>query len=138
MSTMSLASDTHTHRLLLVDDDQRTARRCAAMLEEDGFEVEVLGDGAEAIARLARDPKPDAIVTDLVMPRAGGIAVLGEARRRWRTIPVVFVTGYAELLRWPAVPFEPSPIVFAKPIAFAELSALLRAVLDDASGEAKH
>jgi DNA-binding response OmpR family regulator len=115
----------------VVDDDLRTARRLASMLAEDGFEVEVVPDGAEAIARLAREPAPDAIVTDLVMPRAGGIAVLGEARRRWRSIPVVFVTGHPELLQRPGIPFDPVPIVFTKPIAYAELSARLRELLEN-------
>ncbi len=43
-------------RVFLVDDDLRTARRLAAMLEEDGFVVEVMRDGDEAVARLEREP----------------------------------------------------------------------------------
>jgi two-component system OmpR family response regulator len=122
-------SPTRARLLFLVDDDQRTARRFASMLEEDGFAVEVLRDGAEAIERLAREPAPDAIVTDLVMPRASGIAVLGEARRRWRSIPVLFVTGHPDLLERPSIPFDPSPIVFTKPISYPEFSARLRELL---------
>lgn len=116
-------------RLFVVDNDVRTARRLASMLEEDGFIVEVMTDGAEAIARLGREPYPDAVVTDLIMPGMSGIAVLGEARRRVRNIPVVFVTGHPELLGKPAIPFEPSPIVFTKPISVADLSARLTELL---------
>jgi two-component system cell cycle sensor histidine kinase/response regulator CckA len=121
------AATTIGPRLLLVDDDERTVRLLASMLTEDGFVVEVMLSGEEAIERLARDPPPDAIVTDLVMPVVGGIAVLGEARKRRPLLPVVFVTGRPELLA--KIRFEPSPIVFTKPVSYADLSAKLREVL---------
>lgn len=124
-----VAPPLRTSRLLVIDDDARTAKRFARMLEEDGFTVEVFADGAQAIARLALSPPPDAIVTDLVMPRASGIAVLGEARRLCGNIPVIFVTGHPELLRRGDVPFEAAPIVFTKPISYADFSDALRALL---------
>ena len=116
-------------RLFVVDDDVRTAKRLASMLEEDGFVVEVLQDGREAVERLAHPPAPDAIIADLIMPRAGGIAVLGEARRRWGPLPFVFVTGHPELLANPRVPFLPEPLVLTKPISYAELSSTLDRLL---------
>jgi CheY-like chemotaxis protein len=116
-------------RLLVVDNDQRTARKLASMLEEDGFVVEVLRDGRDAIERLDSGPAPDVIITDLIMPRASGIAVLGEARRRWKDIPVVFVTGHPELLARPAVPISPAPVVLTKPMSYADLSMTLQALL---------
>jgi DNA-binding response OmpR family regulator len=116
-------------RLLLVEDDRRTARRLASMLEEDGFVVEVLHDGRDAIDRIDRGPAPDVIITDLILPRAGGIAVLSAARGRWRDIPVLFVTGHPELLASPPVPFSPEPVVFTKPLSYEELSATLARLL---------
>ncbi len=121
--------DPPPRRILIVDDDVRTANRLASMLREDGFVVEVLRDGRDAIDRLDQMPAPDGIITDLIMPRAGGIAVLGEARRRWRDIPFVFVTGHPELLRRPTVPFSPLPVVLTKPISYAELSSELGRLL---------
>jgi CheY-like chemotaxis protein len=129
MASRAVATRPARRRLFLVDDDVRTARRLAAMLEEDGFEVEVMRDGTEAVARLGRQPAPDAIITDLIMPGVSGIAVLGEARRRVHHIPVVFVTGHPELLSGPPVPFEPSPIVLTKPISYAELRVRLTELL---------
>jgi CheY-like chemotaxis protein len=113
-------------RVLLVDDDVRTTRRFASMLEEDGFTVEVLRDGVEAMERIDRDPRPDAIVTDVIMPRAGGLAVLGAARRRWKDVPVIFVTGHPELLANPGIPFDHAPTVFTKPISYADFSETLQ------------
>jgi CheY-like chemotaxis protein len=117
-------------RLFVVDDDVRTASRLASMLEEDGFSVEVMRDGRAALDRLENAPPPDAIIADLIMPRASGIAVLGEARRRWKSIPFVFVTGHPELLSSPRIPFgEPAPLVLTKPISYTELSSMLRTLL---------
>jgi two-component system response regulator MprA len=127
---MSTAPNPSTPRLLfVVDDDVRTARRLASMLEEDGFAVEVMRDGREALDRLEREPPPDAIIADLIMPRAGGIAVLGEARRRWKEIPFVFVTGHPDLLTSFRVPFLPEPLVLTKPVSYAELSSTLQRLL---------
>ena len=41
-------------RLFLVDDDARTARRFASMLEEDGYVVELFFDGAQALERFVQ------------------------------------------------------------------------------------
>jgi DNA-binding response OmpR family regulator len=125
---MSTESPAPTERLLfLVDDDERTARRLASMLTEDGFVVEVMLDAQEVIERLARAPVPDAIISDVVMPLPGGVAVVVEARRRWPTIPVIFVTGRPDLLA--GIILAPAPVVFTKPVSYAELSAKLREVL---------
>jgi DNA-binding response OmpR family regulator len=101
------------------------------MLEEDGYVVEIFRDGRAAMDRLERDPLPDAIVTDLIMPGASGIAVLGEARRRGNGIPVIFVTGHPELLSGAAIPFGASATVLTKPISYSELVARLRAMLGE-------
>lgn len=111
--------------LLVIDDDTRTARRLAVLLGEDGYDVEVLANGTEAVERLAHLPGPNAIITDLVMPGASGIAVLGEARRRWPNVLVIFVTGHPELLARYPIPCEPNPIVFTKPLSYAEFAARL-------------
>jgi two-component system OmpR family response regulator len=119
-------------RIFVVDNDQRTARRLASMLEEDGYVVEVFPDGRDAITRLALDPAPDAIVTDLVMPHASGIAVLGEARRRWQRVPVIFVTGHPELVGpRGSLPFasDMGPVVLTKPVSYADLGAHIRELL---------
>ena len=61
--------------VLLVDDDVRTARTLARMLREDGNDVECAAEGAAAISRLTRNPLPDVLVTDMMMPFADGGAV---------------------------------------------------------------
>lgn len=108
--------------VLLVDDDARTARRLAQMLREDGFDVDVACDGAAAVARLSREPPPDVLVTDLVLPHTDGTALARFARWRRPDLPVVFITGHPELL---PDGIDPTPMVLVKPIEYAELAAKL-------------
>jgi CheY-like chemotaxis protein len=121
MDTMASA------KLLLVEDEARTARTLAKMLREDGFEVEVALDGAEAIGKLTRDALPDALVTDLRMPVVDGVAVARYARSRAPSMPVVFVTGYPQLVA--NARMDPAPAVHTKPVDYRELRRHLREVL---------
>ena len=84
--------------LLLVDDETRSVRLLAKMLREDGYDVELAFDGAAAIGRLARRPLPDVLITDLRMPHVDGVAVAHYARSMAPRIPVVFITGYPQLV----------------------------------------
>jgi two-component system response regulator MprA len=111
--------------VLLVEDEQTTARLLAKMLREDGFEVELALDGAQAIGRLTRDPVPDALVTDLRMPHVDGMAVARYARARKPDMPVFFVTGYPQLLKLDLL--DPEATVHVKPIDYPELSRTLHA-----------
>jgi two-component system response regulator MprA len=130
--TMLMPTSVQTGALvLLVDDDCRTARRLGRMLEEDGYRVEVLCDGSEALARIARSPSPDIVVMDAVVPGIGGLLLLERLHRTFPMLPLIFVTGYPELLA--AAPKR--PVVFTKPVAYAELrDAIGRAVDAQSSG----
>ncbi len=119
--------------VLIVDDDVRSARRLAKMLREDGYEVDVAGDGATAIARLTRGPIPSVLITDVHLPKADGMAVSRYARSRRKDMPIFVLTGYPQLageLR----ELVPHPIVFTKPVVYADLSAALALAGSTAAG----
>jgi CheY-like chemotaxis protein len=113
--------------VLVVDDDVRTARVLARMLEDDGFDVELATDGAAAIGRLARQPVPDILVTDLWMPHADGEAIARYARSRNMDLPIFIVTGHPHLALGMKQSLEPPPVVHIKPIDYASLYGELRA-----------
>ncbi len=122
--------------VLIVDDDARSTRLIAQMLREDGFNVEVVLDGARAIARLTRAPLPDVLVTDLSMPHADGNSVTMFARSQKPGLPVIFVTGYPHLAT--SLAGEPRPTLFTKPVNYAELlTALLRVLPPDRRPECR-
>ena len=113
-------------RILLVDDDTRTARLLAHMLREDGFEVDLVWDGAAAIGRLSKSPLPDVLVTDLEMPYVDGVALTHFARARAPELPVVIVTGYPNLAQQIDDDTGAQPVVLTKPLDYGRLTEELR------------
>jgi two-component system response regulator MprA len=115
-------------RVLLVDDDARSARALARLLEDDGFVVEVATDGAEALRRLAREPAPEVLVTDLLMPEVDGLSLARKARESAPKMPVFFVTCYPELLGGAHDGLDPPAQVFTKPIEYFVLATAMHDV----------
>ena len=116
--------------VFVVDDDGRTARMLAQMLRGDGFRVEVATDGATAIGRLSRAPIPAALVTDLHLPHADGLAVARYARSRRPALPVFVVTGHPDMVARSADPLTPPEAeLFTKPLDYPELLRRLQVVL---------
>ena len=78
-------------RILVVEDDVRTADLIALYLRHAGHRVWCLGDGAAALDRI-RDEEWDAVILDRMLPGADGLEVCRMAARD-RSIPVVFVSA---------------------------------------------
>lgn len=116
-----------TPLILVVDDDVRSGRLLARLLEDDGFNVELATDGALAIARLARQPTPDILITDLRMPHADGIAITRYARSLRPMLPVIMLTGYPEIVARLEQGFDPRIVVHTKPVDYPALTRELRA-----------
>ena len=86
------------HRILLVDDNLDERDAIALLLEFEGAEVAVAGDGEEALNALRADPLRCLILLDLDMPVMNG----WEFRRRqlrsaMAGIPVIVVSGQPDL-----------------------------------------
>jgi two-component system, NtrC family, response regulator AtoC len=71
-------SDTLT--VLVVDDDETSREYLAALLDALGFAVEGAAGGREALERLSRQPAPDVVILDVIMPELDGVETL----RRYR------------------------------------------------------
>ena len=79
-------------RVLVVDDEQTVQQLLVRLLVAAGYEVRTANNGEEALRALERE-SVDLIVTDLVMPKADGMAVLQTIRERSLDVPVVMITG---------------------------------------------
>ncbi|PYO88398.1 MAG: Fis family transcriptional regulator, partial [Gemmatimonadetes bacterium] len=84
-------------RVLLVDDEANIRRMVGALLQSDGFETVEAPDGNAALVRLA-DDAPDVVLLDLMMsPGPDGLATLEQIRKRAPHVPVVMMSGKANL-----------------------------------------
>ena len=119
--------------VLLVEHDALAARGLARMLSDDGFQVERVSDGAAAIARLAKSPSPDALITDLFIPYADGLTVLRFARTRNPRLVAVVVTSHSELLDRGPDSINPAPTILGKPLDYEVLAQALRELLPRAA-----
>jgi two-component system response regulator RegX3 len=78
-------------RILLVEDEEALADSVRYNLEREGFAVEVVGDGAEALARIRSD-EPALVVLDLMLPGMGGLDVCRLVRADSQ-VPIIIVTA---------------------------------------------
>jgi PAS domain S-box-containing protein len=86
-------------RILYVDDEQPLAEMGRKILERLGYEVDVRGRPAEALAAFRAAPADyDLVVTDLTMPGMTGIELARQLLHIRPELPVILMTGYAAML----------------------------------------
>jgi two-component system, OmpR family, response regulator BaeR len=113
--------------VLIAEDDAQSARVLAQMLREDGYEVELVGRGRDAMKRLAHEPRPAVAILDYRLPDVDGLTVAREARRNDMALIILIVTSYVELVA-DAIKREPSLHLLEKPLSYAELVKRLPSV----------
>ncbi len=92
-----VADHTGQGTILLVEDDEPVRAVNARALTARGYTVLEAASGIEALAIIeARNAPVDLVVSDVVMPEMDGPTLLGELRKRYPDLKVVFVSGYAE------------------------------------------
>lgn len=78
-------------KVLVVDDDPAIAEMLTIVLQGEGFDTVVVGDGNEAVAA-ARQHNPDLILLDVMLPGMNGVDVC-RAIREDSTVPIVMLTA---------------------------------------------
>jgi CheY-like chemotaxis protein len=88
----------HTRQLVIlaVDDDALVLTNTAAMLEDAGHRVLQAVSGRVAL-QLLSECRVDLLVTDFAMPEMNGAQLAEAVRAGWPELPVMLVSGYAEL-----------------------------------------
>lgn len=86
--------------ILLVEDDQTLRYSVEKHLAERGYRVIAVADSMAALRELDSNESIDLLVSDVVMPngRPHGLALGRMARMRRANLPVLFITGYADLV----------------------------------------
>jgi PAS domain S-box-containing protein len=114
-------------RILVVDDNVDAANALRYLLENDGHEVKVAGDGPAGLA-LARDFRPDFLLLDIGLPRMNGYEIAKQVRddKALRNVTIIAITGYGQTndrARASAAGFDHH---LTKPVEFHSLQKLFR------------
>jgi DNA-binding response OmpR family regulator len=82
-------------KVLIVDDERHIVELARLYLSREGYEVEGVGDGAQALTRFGQ-LKPDLVVLDIMLPGADGLSVCKEIRKQSQ-VPIIMLTARDEV-----------------------------------------
>ena len=123
-------------RILVVDDDRAVRESLRRSLEFNGYQVELAGDGAQALERVIAD-RPDAMILDVMMPRLDGLEVARRLRSTGDDLPILVLTARDTVSDRVSGLDAGADDYLPKPFALEELLARLRALLRRAAPEAQ-
>src|SRR5262245_43879322 len=83
-------------RVLVVDDEENLRLVVRTFLKREGYEVEVASSGEEALA-LVETFGPDVILTDVRMPRMGGLDLLATLKAKGNEATVIVMSAYGNI-----------------------------------------
>lgn len=121
-------------RILVIEDEEKVASFIQKGLEQSAYTVDWAPTGEEGL-ELARANEYNGIVLDLMLPGKDGLQVVRDLRARGTTTPVLALTARATLEDRVKGLDSGCDDYLAKPFAFDELLARLRALLRRASGQ---
>ena len=125
-------------KILVVDDERAVRESLRRALELEGYEIELAGDGREALDRLEGGAQPDALILDVLMPGVDGLEVCRRLRRGGNRLPVLMLTARDAVENRVAGLDAGADDYVTKPFALEELLARIRALLrrtTDGAGE---
>jgi CheY-like chemotaxis protein len=114
-------------KVLVVEDDPFVRDMAVTGLEDAGYEVMEAATGGQALRLLQTGIAVDALLTDIRMPEASGWEVARVYRERFPSLPVLYVTGYAEQMQ----PVS-GGIILSKPFKLSQVIGLLKTLPNQA------
>ena len=118
-------SSPKTPIILVVDDDPSQRSLLQSFLVSQGFEIIAVSSGAEALATL-KSREITMMISDVRMPGMTGLETLRRARKEHENLPVLLVTGYADIREAVGAMRDGAVNYLSKPIDLDELLASVR------------
>ena len=116
-------------RILVIDDDPDTRAMLELTLKLAGYEVISAADGREGVARQCTSPA-DLVITDIYMPKQGGLETIREFRRRFPGVSIIAMSGRALAVTVLSIAQDFGAVaVLHKPFAVEELIAAVAKAL---------
>jgi len=117
-----------SHRILVIEDERKTAGFVRRGLVENDFEVEINADGETGLRRAIQD-EFDLIILDVMLPNRDGWSILTDLRNAGRQTPVLFLTARDNVRDRVKGLSLGADDYLIKPFAFSELLARVQSVL---------
>jgi two-component system, OmpR family, response regulator MprA len=115
-------------KILVVEDDEQIASFLRRGLAYEGYEVDVMSDGASALNRV-RENLPDVVILDLMLPEIDGLEVCRRLRATHSALPILILTARDSVSDRVQGLDAGADDYMVKPFALAELLARVRALL---------
>lgn len=115
--------------ILVVDDEENTRIGLSRLLRQEGFIVELAGNGLEALEVLKRQ-RISLVITDINMPDMNGMSFLRELHRVYPSVGVIMITAfggvesYMEAMDLGAIEY------LHKPLRYDDLRTVMKKVFD--------
>ncbi len=122
------ATPTLTRTVFVADDEPLTLRAIQSLLTAHGFIVRPAADGSKGMAlvdQIAVD-QPELLITDMDMPGCGGEELAEYARKRCRSIKVLFTSGQPQPRLVKSIASDPNTRFLEKPFLRGDLLEVLR------------
>jgi DNA-binding NtrC family response regulator len=85
-------------KVLIVEDDNAMAQMCAKLIRRQGHSAVIAGSGHDALRIVKATQDVDAVLSDIQMPQMSGIELLAHLREFNAALPVILMTGYANVV----------------------------------------
>ncbi|MDH5210511.1 MAG: response regulator [Betaproteobacteria bacterium] len=117
-------------KVLIVDDEPNIVAALEFLLEKNGYEVKVAGNGADALEQLDAF-RPDLVLLDVMVPRLSGYEVCQRMRAepKWRDIKIVMLSAKGREVEVNKGMSLGADLYVTKPFSSAELVATLHRLL---------
>jgi DNA-binding NtrC family response regulator len=120
------------HRKILIVDDEENARMgLSKLLSQEGYEVDSVANGYEALDFLRRE-KVNLVISDINMPEMNGLTFLRELNRSFPSTSVIMITAYGGVESYLEAMNLGAFEYINKPVKLEELKSVMKKIFHEA------
>lgn len=121
---------TKNKKILIVDDEENARMGLSKLLSQEGFEVDSVANGFEALEFL-RKKKVSLVISDISMPEMNGLTFLRELNRKFPSTSVIMITAYGGVESYLEAMNLGAFEYINKPVKLDELKSVMRKIFGE-------